>query len=128
MPPATIPARVRVKVPSGQGLRDVEIDNPLATYRVPQTALAGQFGTFDSQNRAQIFHCPSPESYSTLANRNLQSRPYKQWVYEAFTRSSSFDEFAMADGSIVGLEQSHNGIHWDAACGNQFLDLELLGL
>lgn len=86
VPPATVPARVRVNVPSGQALRTAEIDNPLATYRFPRAAINGQFGDWDSQRRPQIYHCPSPYTFPDSADSNLRSRPYKQWAVRSAQR------------------------------------------
>ncbi|KAM4063063.1 tyrosinase [Hirsutella rhossiliensis] len=124
VPQATVPGRVRVNTPSGQALRSTEIENPLATYRFPRNVLNGQFGEWDSQRRPQIYHCVAPYSYPTSANSNLRSRPYKQWTYDALTRSGSFDEFASPEGGGVGIEQIHNAVHWDGSCGGQFLALD----
>ncbi|RDA86687.1 hypothetical protein CP532_5050 [Ophiocordyceps camponoti-leonardi (nom. inval.)] len=118
VPGATVPSRVRVNSPTGSK----QIDNPLSTFKYPRSALTGQFGAWD--NRPQIFHCPSPYKYPDSANSNLQSRPYKQWIYDALTRSRSFDEFASPEGGGVGLEQVHNAVHWDGSCGGQFLALD----
>lgn len=41
--------------------------------------------------------------------------------YDAFTRSATFSDFATTSNGAVGLEQIHNAIHWDGACGGQFL-------
>lgn len=86
VPAATVAARVTVNTPSGQALRSTEIENPLATYRFPRNVLNGQFGTWDSQRRPQIYHCPAPYSYPNSANSNLRSRPYKQWTVCSLSR------------------------------------------
>ncbi|PHH80405.1 hypothetical protein CDD82_1771 [Ophiocordyceps australis] len=124
VPPATVAPRTRVNIPNGSGTQLVEVNNPFATYTFPQRALNGEYGQFDPQPRNQIYRCLSPNSYPGSANQNLQGRPYKQWTYDAFTRSQSFEQFASADGGGVGLEQIHNGVHWDGACGGQFLSLD----
>lgn len=41
--------------------------------------------------------------------------------YDALTRSHSFSEFASTSSGGIGLEQIHNAVHWDGACGGQFL-------
>jgi tyrosinase len=43
------------------------------------------------------------------------------YQYDAYSRSTTFPEFASTGNGGVSLEQAHNGIHWDAACGGQFL-------
>ena len=80
VPAATVPQSLEVNIPNGNSLQQVEVDNPLATYKFPQSALAGDFGTFDSQNRAQIYRCPAPQSYPDSANQLLSQRNLKQWV------------------------------------------------
>lgn len=35
--------------------------------------------------------------------------------------AKSFADFASTDSSGISLEQIHNGVHWDGACGGQFL-------
>ncbi|PHH74988.1 hypothetical protein CDD80_2711 [Ophiocordyceps camponoti-rufipedis] len=118
VPAATVPARVRVTGPSGS--KDME--NPLSSFKYPRAAMTGQYGAWD--NRPRIFHCPTPYRYPDSANSNLQSRPYKQWMYDALTRADNFDQFASPDGGGVGLEQVHNAVHWDGSCGGQFLALD----
>jgi tyrosinase len=48
-------------------------------------------------------------------------------VYDAFTRSTTFDQFASTGSSGISLEQIHNAIHWDGSCGYQFLDADYSG-
>ncbi|CAM1501394.1 Fc.00g105560.m01.CDS01 [Cosmosporella sp. VM-42] len=127
VPPATIPAKMAVKVAQGTGLQTIQVDNPLATYKFPKSAVTGAFGPFDSQDRAQIYRCPSPQSYPGSANNLLSQSPYKQWVYDAFTYTTTFKEFASTSSSGISLEQIHNNIHWDGACGGQFLDADFAG-
>ncbi|KAF7560560.1 hypothetical protein G7046_g3578 [Stylonectria norvegica] len=125
VPPATVPSKMSVKVPKGTtGLQTIQIDNPLYTFKFPKSALSGQFGTFDQQNRAQIYRCTSPQSYPSSANGLLAKESYKQWVYDAFTYSTTFKQFASTASSGVSLEQIHNAVHWDGACGGQFLDAD----
>lgn len=44
--------------------------------------------------------------------------------YDLFTNSKNFGEFASTRERGISLEQIHNSIHWDAACGGQFLAAE----
>ncbi|PNY27459.1 Tyrosinase [Tolypocladium capitatum] len=124
VPPSTVPRKIKVNVTDGHVLKVAEVDNPLATYRFPQEANSGRFGPFDSEKREEIYRCPSPQSYPKSANENFRSRPYKQWLYDAFSRSSNFSEFSSASTEGGGIEQIHNTVHWDAACGGQFLAIE----
>ncbi|KAJ6437792.1 dihydroxy-acid dehydratase [Purpureocillium lavendulum] len=112
VPSAIVPRSVTVRVPSGNGLRQSTIENPLATYRYPSAALVGRFGVFDEQGRNQIA---------------LRMRPYRQWVYDALTQQTTFNGFATTATTGVGMEQIHNAIHWDAACTGQFFDPSLTG-
>ncbi|KJZ74666.1 hypothetical protein HIM_06016 [Hirsutella minnesotensis 3608] len=124
VPRATVPGRISVNMPSGQGVRATEIENPLSTFRFPRQALQGDYGAWDSQNRPRIQHCAGNFQYPDSADSNLRSRPYKQWTYDALTRSETFDEFSSPQGGGVGLEQIHNAVHWDGSCGGQFLALD----
>lgn len=45
----------------------------------------------------------------------------KCWQYLVFTRSRDFSDFATTDERGTSLEQLHNSVHWDGACGSQFL-------
>lgn len=81
VPQATVPRTVKVKVPNGDGLRENEMENPLATYRYPSAALEGRFGIFDEvRGRTQIIRCPAPGRYPESANNALRSRAYPEWV------------------------------------------------
>ncbi|KAH8658549.1 tyrosinase [Ilyonectria robusta] len=125
VPGATVPATFSIRVPNGSGLKTISVPNPLAGYNFPQSALNGQFGTFDEpENRPRIYRCLSPQSYPSSANGLIRSRTYKQWVYDAFTSSTTFDQFASTSSSGTSLEQIHNAIHWDGACGYQFVDAD----
>ncbi|CAM1501418.1 Fc.00g105800.m01.CDS01 [Cosmosporella sp. VM-42] len=125
VPAATVPKTVRITIPDGDKLKKIDIDNPLATYKFPKAALDGKFGTFDQpRNRPQITRCNSPKSYPSSANQLIAQQPFKQWVYDAFTYSTTFKQFASTASSGVSLEQIHNAIHWDGACGGQFLDAD----
>ncbi|KAH7312343.1 hypothetical protein B0I35DRAFT_356410 [Stachybotrys elegans] len=124
VPPATVPQRVRINVVSGTRLRQVEVDNPLASYRFSRDVTNGNFGTFETGGRNMTYRCPSPRSYPYDANRNMGRRPYKQWTYDAFTVSRNFSEFSSSGESGVSLEQIHNAVHWDAGCGGMFLNAD----
>jgi tyrosinase len=80
VPQATVPNTMQINIPSGEILQQVDVENPLATFKFPAAGLNGTFGNFDSQNRTQIYRCPPPQSYPDSANKNLASRPYKQWI------------------------------------------------
>jgi tyrosinase len=78
VPQATVPGKITVKVPNGNDLKSIEVDNPLRYYRFPNSALNGEFGSFNKD--AQINKCKSPQSYPNSANQAMARRPYKQWV------------------------------------------------
>ncbi|KAK7417453.1 hypothetical protein QQX98_004573 [Neonectria punicea] len=125
VPQATVTKKFNVNVPNGSGLKVQSVNNPLAAYFFPKSALDGAFGTFDQpENRPQIYRCRSPQNYPNSANKLISGRSYKQWVYDAFSASTTFDEFASTGSSGVSLEQIHNTIHWDGACGYQFVDAD----
>ncbi|KAH7009810.1 tyrosinase [Ilyonectria destructans] len=126
VPTATVTKRLTITIPNGSsGTKQYTVDNPLAAYYFPKKALDGAFGSFDQPaNRPQIYRCRSPQSYPGSANSAMRGRPYKSWVYDAFTSSTTFDQFASTASTGVSLEQIHNAIHWDGACGYQFLDAD----
>jgi tyrosinase len=78
VPTPTIPDKIRVNVPRGQHLEQIEVDNPLLTFKFPEAALQGVYGDFD--NRTKMYRCESPESYPESANALTAARPYKQMV------------------------------------------------
>ncbi|KAH8722111.1 tyrosinase [Ilyonectria robusta] len=121
IPNAVVPSKMTVNIPSGNGIKATQIDNPLSTFKFPAAALNGTYGSFDSRNRSRISRCPSPDSFPDSANQLLADRPYKSWVYDAFTHTNTFDEFSSTGNGGTSLEQIHNAIHWDGACGGQFL-------
>lgn len=45
--------------------------------------------------------------------------------YDVFTHAQTFEDFASTGDGGISLEQIHNGVHWDAACGGQFLSSDL---
>lgn len=142
VPKATVPEKLTVYVPDGSSLTLSEVENPLRAYKFPRAAVEGKFGSFDPDNRTQTYRCNGPgQNYPESANANLAGRPYKQWLvrscphtscpillntsqYDAFTRADNFSNFASTADSGISLEQIHNGIHWDAACGGQFLSAD----
>ena len=67
-------------MPNGDGLRLVDVNNPLSTFHFPQVALDGNYGPFDSSKRPQTYRCRSPKKYPDSANQNLAGRPYKRWT------------------------------------------------
>lgn len=125
VPAATVPTKLKVNAPNGSGLKSIEVENPLRYYHFPKAAINQQFGSFNRD--AQIYKCRSPQSYPSSANKAMAGRSYKSWVYDAFTRSTTFDQFASTGSSGISLEQIHNAIHWDGSCGYQFLDADYSG-
>ncbi|GFP57945.1 polyphenol oxidase 1 [Trichoderma asperellum] len=122
VPPCTVPNTLKINVPSGSGIRTVDYTNPLRTFYFPHIALSGSYGDFSGGGQDHTIRCPSPqENYPNTANANLQARPYKGWIYDVLTNSQNFADFASTSGPGINVEQIHNAIHWDGACGNQFL-------
>ena len=81
MPPATVPKTFKVNVPDGNNLRVIDLQNPLATYRLPQGALSGNFGIFDEDfHRQQIERCVSPQRWPGDANEALASLNLRKWT------------------------------------------------
>ncbi|KAJ6437673.1 tyrosinase [Purpureocillium lavendulum] len=109
VPSVSVPQKVSVNFPRGQSVEKKEIDNPLYTFKIPQSVV------------------DAPQSYPDSANELLSQRPYKDWVYDAFARADNFTEFSSVSDRFVSMELVHNGIHWDAACGQQFLGPDLSG-
>ncbi|KAK5987831.1 Tyrosinase [Cladobotryum mycophilum] len=120
VPPSTVPLTLRINVPNGNALRQADVTNPLQSYTFPQVALNGKYGSFQPGSPKTV-RCPAPKSYPNSANQNLAARPYKQWVYDTMTQSTSFIDFASTSGDGINLESIHNAIHWDGACAQQFL-------
>ncbi|KAK2603519.1 hypothetical protein QQS21_004288 [Conoideocrella luteorostrata] len=125
VPQCTVPRVLTVNVPDGQGLKRVSINNPLQSFTYPEKARSGEFGTFPRYS--QTVRCPAPYQYPTTANQRLAGRGLKQSTYDAFTYSSTFDEFTVTGQNSIGLEEMHNNIHWDAGCEGQFLDAATSG-
>lgn len=89
VPPASVPAKMTVNFPNGEGLQKRQIDNPLATYSIPRKVLDGEYGDFDQESRPRILHCPAPDSQPASANQRLAQSPYRQWVVSNFAISGS---------------------------------------
>ncbi|KAK1241362.1 hypothetical protein MKX08_001336 [Trichoderma sp. CBMAI-0020] len=122
VPACTVPNTLNINVPSGSGIKTVAYTNPLRTYYFPHIAMSGSYGEFSGGGQDHTIRCPSPqENYPNTANANLRARPYKGWIYDVLTNSQNFADFASTSGPGINVEQIHNAIHWDGACGNQFL-------
>jgi tyrosinase len=122
VPAATVPEKMTVKIPNGSGVKSVQIDNPLRRYRFPASATSGAFGSFNKD--PVTVRCKSPQNFPNTANSAMSRRPYKQWVYDAFTRSNDFAQFSSTGSSGTSLEMIHNAVHWDGGCGSHFLDAD----
>lgn len=71
---------MHIRIPDGENLKDVEVDNPLWTFHFPAAAINGTFGSFDPEGRNQTYRCPAPQTYPGTANSNMANRPYKEWT------------------------------------------------
>ncbi|KAF4589100.1 tyrosinase 2 [Ophiocordyceps camponoti-floridani] len=136
VPNATLPDKVKIKTPKGQK----EVDNPLANYKFPQQAVQGRYGDLAaaqaerSRPRGEIVRCPSPRSYPDSANavmsleqNNRRTQSLRDMVYDTFTTSQNFAEFASTRSKGVSLEQIHNTIHIEATCSADFLNSRVAG-
>ncbi|KAL5092409.1 hypothetical protein Trisim1_001661 [Trichoderma cf. simile WF8] len=122
VPACTVPNTLKINVPNGSGTKSVDYTNPLRTFYYPHIAMTGSYGDFNGGGQDHTIRCPSPQqNYPNTANANLAARPYKSWIYDVLTNSQNFADFASTSGPGINVEQIHNAIHWDGACGNQFL-------
>ncbi|PTB66919.1 Di-copper centre-containing protein [Trichoderma citrinoviride] len=122
VPPCTVPQTLKINIPSGSGTKAVDYTNPLRTYYFPHISMTGSYGEFTGGGDDHTVRCvASKQSYPATANSNLAARPYKSWIYDVLTNSQNFADFASTSGPGINFEQIHNAIHWDGACGNQFL-------
>lgn len=117
---ATVPAfagqqEIEVETPEGTE----SIANPLYDYHFPQSAIDGDFGQIiaGDRDKTKIVRC-SPDE----ANERLAEIDFKGMVFQAFTRSDTFDKVASMGSAdvVVAFEQPHNSIHMRAACGSHF--------
>ncbi|OAA51702.1 tyrosinase 2 [Metarhizium rileyi] len=116
VPACTVPSRVTINAPRGEGLATIEVNNPLSQYSYPVEALRQQFGEFP-QSPGTMFRCPAPDRYPESANLAMQSFSLKEATYDLFFSSISFHEFAV-DGRVHHLEELHDKVHLAAACQN----------
>ncbi|RDA94965.1 hypothetical protein CP533_0124, partial [Ophiocordyceps camponoti-saundersi (nom. inval.)] len=135
VPDASLPAKVTIKTAKGEQ----EVANPLASYKFPDAAMEGRYGDIagaeaSQRARDQIQRCPSPRSYPdsangemSLQNNNRRRQDYGDMVYDAFTTSRSFAEFASTRSQGTSLEQIHNFIHVEATCASDFLNSRVSG-
>ncbi|PFH60178.1 hypothetical protein XA68_11339 [Ophiocordyceps unilateralis] len=129
VPPATVPSKVRVNHSSGafgnSQVGEIELDNPLRTYRFPKAVLDGKYGKFDPFRRPETYRCRTAAGFPADANRRLGRFPIGQFVYDVFTGARSFVEFCRGNGGVISLEQIHDSIHFDAACREHLIEVEL---
>lgn len=115
VPPFAGQEEIEVETPNGKE----NIRNPLYDYHFPKSVVDGEFGQIVSGDRdkTKIVRC-SPDE----ANQRLAEIDFKGMVYQAFTRSDTFDKVASmgSDSVVVAFEQPHNSIHMRAACGSHF--------
>ncbi|PFH61469.1 hypothetical protein XA68_17300 [Ophiocordyceps unilateralis] len=134
VPGATLPPTVKVKTPKGQ--KDVK--NPLAGYQFPKNAIDGRYGDLAQAGRSgargEIQRCPRPDTYPESADRllnlqrnNRRTQSLREMVYDAFTTSQTFSEFASTGSRGISLEQIHNIIHIEATCSSDFLNSNVAG-
>ncbi|KGQ04482.1 Tyrosinase [Beauveria bassiana D1-5] len=128
VPQATVPQTLTINVSEDGRLEARIVENSLYTFKFPQAVLEGHFGEFDHEKRTQVYRCNQLfMSYPETANANIRAKNYKQSLYDSFTRSTDFRQFATMDSTGNSLEAIHGSIHWDAACQGQFLTVEFTG-
>lgn len=80
VPPAMVPATVRINCTFGDEVLETEIPNPLSGFSFSQEILDGKYGPFDVQKRPRTGRCRAPDKYPDLANELLSRNAYGQWV------------------------------------------------
>ncbi|PHH88646.1 hypothetical protein CDD83_7264 [Cordyceps sp. RAO-2017] len=123
VPPATVPAFVAINTPKGRA----QVRNPLSGYVYPPAAFSGEFGNFRPEFGPTILHCPAPNRYPQSANALLRAANLKEQVYNSFVYSQSFEDFSSTGGNGISIEQVHNTIHRESACGEQFSEQDVAG-
>jgi tyrosinase len=117
IPDCAAASTISVYMPGGSSVVSQSITNPLLSYRFPSNA-AGTFGTIVDAglDSSRTVRCSASAANAELSGDNL-----KDQVYSAFTRSTSFAALSVGTSStVMPLEQPHNAVHVDAACGNHF--------
>jgi tyrosinase len=117
IPACAAASSISVYVPGGSSVVQQTMTNPLLSFRFP-TGAASQFGQIvdPGLDTTRTVRCSGSEASAALAGDNL-----KDQVYSAFTRSTSFSALsAGTSNTVMPLEQPHNAVHVDAACGNHF--------
>ncbi|OAQ96183.1 hypothetical protein LLEC1_06315 [Akanthomyces lecanii] len=131
VPPSTALQTLNINVTENGELKEKAVENPLHSFKFPQAALDGEFGEFGEykgEKYAKTYRCNGVnESYPETANSEIQRHNYKTQMFDAFTRSADFNQFASSTSPGSSLENAHAGIHWDATCGGQFLSFEYTG-
>ncbi|RDA88914.1 hypothetical protein CP532_5474 [Ophiocordyceps camponoti-leonardi (nom. inval.)] len=134
VPDASLPKKVEVNTANGSR----EMTNPLASYDYPEAAASGRYGDLGEAEgagsaRGQIQRCPGgsyPESANrelSLQNNNRRRQDYGDMVYDAFTTSQTFPQFASTGSQGLSIEQIHNFIHIEATCGSDLLNSRVSG-
>lgn len=77
VPQATVPGTVKINVPSGTGVKQMTVTNPLSGYKYPQAAINGKYGGFDGSPGTR--RCPGG-GYPNSANNNLAQTDYGGWL------------------------------------------------
>lgn len=95
------------------------ITNPLFSYQFPQAAVDGDYGRIilGDRDTTKTIRCTPSEANDRLAEIDL-----KGMVYNAFTRSNTFEKVGSmgSSGAVVSFEQPHNSVHMRAGCGSHF--------
>ncbi|EQL03417.1 tyrosinase 2 [Ophiocordyceps sinensis CO18] len=135
IPEATVPESVTVTTAEGKK----QIKNPLSSYSYPQEALQGQYGDMnrmrpEARQQKATYRCASPQSYPDSANdalslrkNQIRTNDLRAMLYDVFTNSRTYAQFASTGERGSSLEQIHSSIHVEAACGADMLNPHVSG-
>ncbi|KJZ70883.1 hypothetical protein HIM_09748 [Hirsutella minnesotensis 3608] len=138
VPQVTVPRSVTINTAEGKK----EVQNPLMTYKFPKDAIDGKFGNFAQIRRTppglpnpdSVYRCAAPKSYPKSADEALELKVNRNrntdlgaMVYDIFTNSQNFAQFASTRDVGMSLEQIHNTIHVEAACGADMMNQYVSG-
>ncbi|OAQ57685.1 tyrosinase [Pochonia chlamydosporia 170] len=113
VPNATVPKTVIVQAPGGK----TNVSNPLATYKFPNDDRPPRSGNLSN---IQTERCKYGNGYPEEANKLLRQWVNKQNIYDLFSKSKNFGEFASTVTNGGSLEGIHGTIHRHAACYQHF--------
>ncbi|KAM7207522.1 Di-copper centre-containing protein [Naviculisporaceae sp. PSN 640] len=115
---------VTVNAPAGP----TTIPNPLYSYRFQNPIPSGWGGNLSRYH--ETIRCLGDDgsvNNITLANANMKAEGpgLKSSVYDAFIRSTSFEDMACSGCGGPNFEDPHNSVHISAGCGGTMRDIHL---